>query len=174
MLLLQLVRSDHPRSWAIPKSHHKLLRSSQLRHKAVNFQKKMKANAPIKRRAPAARRSSALMAGITVKVISYGQMLMTGSRTPDGRGVNKCSPVQTLPDNGFSVWRAVINDCHTRPVLSVCLFLASHRKRLQSTFLSHPPPPSHSVRFNTYGFYPINLFFSVSILINLLLPDNSP
>lgn len=173
MLLLQLVRSDHPRSWAIPKSHHKLLRSSQLRHKAVNFQKKMKANAPIKRRAPAARRSSALMAGITVKVISYGQMLMTGSRTPDGRGVNKCSPVQTLPDNGFSVWRAVINDCHTRPVLSVCLFLASHRKRLQSTFLSHPPP-SHSVRFNTYGFYPINLFFSVSILINLLLPDNSP
>lgn len=135
----------------------------------------MKASAPIKRRAPAARRSSALMAGITVKVISYGQMLMTGSRMPDGRGVNKCSPVQTLPDNGFSVWRAVINDCHTRPVLSVCLFLASHRKRLQSTFLSLTPPrPPHSVRFNTYGFSPFNLFFSVSILINLPLPDNSP
>lgn len=64
----------------------------------------MKANAPIKRRAPAARRSLALMAGITVKVIFYGQMLMTDSRMPhggtdgrsdgrtDGRGVNTCNP----------------------------------------------------------------------------------
>lgn len=59
--------------------------------------KKMKANAPIKR-------SWALMQGITVKVIFYGQMLMTGSRMPDGgidgrtdartygRGVNTCDP----------------------------------------------------------------------------------
>lgn len=101
--------------------------------------KKMKANAPIKRRAAAARRSSALMAGITVKVIFYGQMLMTDSRMPDGRtGCEYMQTAQTLPDNGFSVCRAVINDCHTRPVLSVCLFLASHRKRLQSTFLISP------------------------------------
>lgn len=54
--------------------------------------KKMKANAPIKRRAPAARRSSALMAGITVKVIFYGQMLMTDSGRRDGRGLNTCNP----------------------------------------------------------------------------------
>ncbi len=43
---------------------------------------KKKCNSPITQRARATRCCAALMTGITVKVISYGQTLMTGCRVP--------------------------------------------------------------------------------------------